>query len=240
MSLLRTVDELDRPHGQILRYMFDGERPPFRAIVPVADAFRTAVLSALRGDHSFLLSGRCADGSPDLEHRHVYYLPQPDDTGRLVGLLVVSPRDRFNEQELWALRATTTLQWNGPRARLHLQMIDSDDGACATVATRWTSVTPYVPMRRFWGTSGKHHLTPDRQLASELGRLNCVPIDMTIQAWCDIRVRVPSAAKRAGGFVVTRRRSFRVTFRADQPIVAPIALGHSCHFGLGQFVPVLV
>jgi CRISPR-associated protein Csb2 len=240
VSLLRTADELEHPNGQIVRYVFDAQQPPLPAIVPVADAFRTAVLSALRGAHSFLLSGRCADGSPDLEHRHAYYLPQPDDSGRLVGLLVVSPRDRFNEQELCALRAATTLRWNGQRARLRVQMIDADDGTCATVATRWTSVTPYVPMRRFWGTSGKHHLTPERQLASELRRLKRVPVDVTIHAWCDVRVRVPSAAKRAGGFVVTRRKSFRVTFRADQPILAPIALGHSCHFGLGQFVPMLV
>lgn len=239
MSLLRTVDEFDRPNGQIVRYVFEGERPPLWAVVSVADAFRTAVLSALRGAHSFLLSGRCADGSPDLEHRHAYYLPQPDDNGRLIGLLVVSPRARFNEHELWALRATTSLRWKGPRACLRLEVIDTDDGACVTLATRWASVTPYVPMRRFWGTSGKHHLTPDRQLASELRRLNRVPVDVTVHEWGDVRVRVPSAAKRAGAFVVTRRRSFRVTFRADEPVVAPVALGHSSHFGLGQFAPMV-
>ena len=65
----------------------------------------------------------------------------------------------------------------------------------AHVDARFSRPRERMPCSR--GTSGKHHLTPDRQLASELRRLNRVPVDVTIHERCDVRGRVPSAAKRA-------------------------------------------
>jgi hypothetical protein len=33
------------------------------------------------------------------------------------------------------------------------------------------------------------------------------------------------------------RAAYRAELRVRDPICGPVALGHSCHFGLGQFVP---
>jgi len=34
-----------------------------------------------------------------------------------------------------------------------------------------------------------------------------------------------------------RRLAFTAKFQTEKPVCGPIALGHSCHFGLGLFVP---
>lgn len=211
-----------------------------RATVAVASAFRASALSALHAiagtKKSFLLSGHCSDGKPDLEHRHAYYLPQVDETGGLAGLLVVTPSDRFERDEIEALRIMKGLQWNGPSTRLRLELIDDDDRSSVQLAARWVSATPYVPTRRFWGTHGKHHLTPEKQLAAELHKVGAKPTDVMLQSWLDVSVR---AAPKKNKTPKMRRVSFRAEFRLEAPVCAPMALGHSCHFGLGQFVPML-
>ena len=243
MSLVSRPSTLQDGLGQTVRFAFLDKRPPLQATVLVADAFRSAALAALdsngRNHHSFLLSGRHEDGALDRDHKHAYYLPEPalDGSPSLVGLIVAAPASTFSEEEIVALRAVTRLQWNGPSTTISLQFIGIDDAAVATVASRWTSSTPYVPLRRFWGTHGKRHLTPDKQFAAEL-RDHPIASDIVslgVRPWVEVRVRVaPSANDKQP----RRRQGFRVTFTTRTPLCSPIALGHSCHFGLGQFKPI--
>ena len=166
MSLSKPTELLGKNVGQVVRLSFSGRLPGMSATVPVAEAFRAAVLSALHaggGERSFLLSGHRADGSPDRSHQHAYYLPQTDTNGRIAEMIVSSPCDKFSKEELAAIQRISHLAWDGPSTKLHVEVVDTDDRSFVRVATRWISLTPYVPPRRFWGTHGKRHLVPEQQ-----------------------------------------------------------------------------
>ncbi len=243
MSLAKPRELFGKNVGQIVRFSFSGRLPEISAIVPVAEAFRAAVLSALHAvtgsKDSFLLSGHQPDGRPDDQHDHAFYLPQTTSDDRLGSLLVISPRTRFSADEMTALSVVKRIQWNGPSTRLGVELIEEDDRSEQQLATRWESITPYVPPRRFWGTSGKRHLTPERQLARELCEsVQALEVTVSsIEAWIPLRVRLVLNQKLAGNLQRRVRSGLRVAFQSDRPIVGPIALGHSAHFGLGQFHP---
>lgn len=244
MSLIKPASELENPTGQIIRYAFFGPQPPIAATVAVAGAFRSAVLSALHAitgsKDSFLLSGHHPDGKPDSEHRHAYYLPRPDRTGRIQELVVVSPWDRFSQEELIALKTVQTIQWNGPSTKTRLELLDNDGHSLIQLSCRWVSLTPYVPLHRFWGTHGKHHLTPDRQIVDEItkARPECEIEEINLRPWEEIRIRIAQNSRTTLSDAPKHRVGFSVEFRCRHPVAAPIALGHSAHFGLGQFMPV--
>lgn len=242
MSLVKPATEFTQPSGQIVRFIFIHGRPPVRSTVAVAEAFRATALSAFHAitgsKDSFLLTGHQPDGQPDKGHHHAFYLPQPATDGALLGIVVVSPHLRFSREEIEALRIIKALWWNGPSTRISLELSDADDHCFRQLASRWISATPYVPLRRFWGTHGKRHLTPEKQLRQELEQVpNCRPREVRLARWGDIRVRV--ATRIANNKVsLPRRLAFTAEFQTEKPVCGPIALGHSCHFGLGLFVPV--
>ncbi|MBZ5495736.1 MAG: type I-U CRISPR-associated protein Cas5/Cas6 [Acidobacteriia bacterium] len=242
MSLLKPATEFTQPSGHIIRFTFTRGRPPVCSTVAVAEAFRAAALSAFHAitgsRDSFLLAGHQPNGQPDKGHHHAYYLPQPTTDGALIGIVVVSPYLRFSGEELEALRIVRALQWNGPSTRICLELSDADDQCFRQLASRWVSATPYVPLRRFWGTHGKRHLAPENQLRQELEQVaNCEPGDIHLARWGDIRVRM--ARRNANnGLSLSNRLAFTGKLHTEKPICGPVALGHSCHFGLGLFVPV--
>jgi CRISPR-associated protein Csb2 len=244
MSLIKPANELENPTGQVIRYAFIGRQPLVAATVAVSEAFRSAVLSALHAttgsQDSFLLSGHHADATPDSEHRHAYYLPRPDSTGRIRELAVVSPWNRFSQEELIALKTVQVIQWNGPSTKTRLELLDGDDHSVVQLACRWVSLTPYVPLRRFWGKHGKHHLTPDKQIVTEITRVmpECVVEELKLGPQSNVQVRVASSSSERSANSPACRLAFFVEFRSRHPVCGPLALGHSSHFGLGQFVPV--
>lgn len=245
MSLVKSASDFQKPSGQIVRYALARPFPSIVSTVAVAEAFRGAVLSVFhaksRMKDSFLLSGHYADGRPDKDHRHVYYLPKPDQSGRIQELLVVSPLDRFSKEELTALESVKMLRWNGPSARTGLELLDSDDHSELKLANRWVSLTPFVPIRRFWGTAGKRHLTPDKQISAEIVAAGCESAieKINLNHWGTVSVRLAHASRTKLSDTPARRTAYRVEFRSRHPLCGPIALGHSCHFGLGLFVPVI-
>ena len=243
MSLIKSASDFQRPNGQIVRYALAGPFPSIASTVAVAEALRGAVLSAFHAKSgtrdSFLLSGHHADGRPDSDHRHAYYLPKPDKSGRIRELLIVSPRDRFSEAELAALESVKVLRWNGPSAITGLELLDTDDHSDLRLASSWVSLTPYVPIRRFWGTHGKHHLTPEKQIFAEIKRAEPeITIEEIItKRWGEARVRVATTSITKLPRTPVSRTAYLVKFRTGHPVCGPIALGHSCHFGLGVFIP---
>ena len=239
MSLAYPAEILTVPTGQVLRYALRGASLPRSSTTLVAGAFRAATLSAFHaitgGRESFLLSGHEAKGSPDHGHRHAYYLPIFSGDNELTGLLVVSPYERFSIQEVESLTLVRAIRWGGPNTRVSVELLDPDDRSCFQVATRWVSATPYAPLRRYWGTSGKHHLAPDRQLIDELSKTipNLKGAEVTTLSTTRVRIRLtPNAPPRPQW-----QLAFNFEFLSTSPICGPIALGHSCHFGLGLFIP---
>jgi len=240
MSLAYPAEILAAPRGQVLRYALSGASLPCTSTTLAAGAFRAAVLSALHavtgGQESFLLSGHDEKGAPDKGHRHAYYLPLFSGDSELTGLLVVSPYERFKSEEVEALSSVRAIRWGGPSTKVSVELLDSDDRSCFQVASRWISATPYAPLRRHWGTHGKHHLTPDRQIIDELTKAlsGFQSAGVTTISSTRARLRLASNGQRRPQWQL----AFNFEFRSALPICGPIALGHSSHFGLGLFVPV--
>lgn len=244
MSLIKPANAFQKWSGQIVRYAFVAPFPSLTATVAVAEAFRGAVLSAFhsaaKSQQSFLLSGHHADHKPSEDHRHAYYLPKPDESGRIRELLVVCPQDHFSEAEISALKSVRVLRWNGPSARTSVELLDLHDVSEVRVASHWISLTPFVPVRRFWGTHGKWHLTPEKQIAKEIAAVGCecVTDDIRLESWVTTRVRIAPASATKLPDTPVRRAAYRVEFESRQPVCGPVALGHSCHFGLGLFTAI--
>jgi CRISPR-associated protein Csb2 len=239
MSLAYLAEALASPPGQVLRYALRGAPLPRASATLAAGAFRAAVLSALHaatgGRESFLLSGHDAKGIPDRGHRHAYYLPLFAGQNDLTGLLVLSPHERFSAREVDALAAVRAIRWGGASTRTSVELLDLDDRSCFQVATRWISATPYAPLRRHWGTSGKRHLAPECQLADELSKA------LPSSKITDVKSLTTTRARLRLGRNAPSRPQWQLAFnyelRLESPLCGPIALGHSCHFGLGLFMP---
>lgn len=244
MTLLRPACDIRNPQGQIVRYALTGVFPSIRVTVAMADAFRGAALAAFHSisgsRDSFVLSGHLSGGQFDAEHRHAHYLPKPDNDGRIRELLVVSPQGRFSDSEVAALRAVRALRWNGPSAKANLELVDLDDQSEIKLSAHWVTVTPYVPPRRFWGTHGKRHLSPDKQIAAEIAAAggNVVVTEVKLRRWGAMGIRIASRSTTKLANTPSQRTSFHVAFTTQAPVCGPVALGHSCYFGLGLFAPV--
>lgn len=131
----------------------------------------------------------------------------------------------------------------------------------------WQSFTPFVPPRHFYrgnlhGAKLKQKDSPENQLAAEIARLGInTPFEISrtplnagdsaeaeAQSLWDI-IRTPGDNPAFEDAVLTEAHAngrkkerrigfiFRVSF--DQPVSLARPLGHSSHFGLGLFVPVV-
>jgi CRISPR-associated protein Csb2 len=241
MALAGNPELMMHPKGQILRFAVSGARlrSP-RCLVPLSNAWRAVLLAELEarttGRHnSFLFSGRCADGTPDKEHAHAFYLADVGRESTITGLRIVSPLAPFSHEELQALRSIVTVTWAGPSTRLNLILIEEHDCSLFQVASVWESITPYVPPRAFH--QDKPRLTPARQLADEL-RADLGGRTDAVQVACTPIGKVPVRCVQNGGAVnVQTRLGYTARFKTTSPICGPVLLGHSAHFGLGQFRP---
>lgn len=245
MTLARRAQVFTESSGQVVQFSLNGSHlPPLVKTVRVAEAFRSAVLAAFQvvsgNRESFVLSGHEANGKPDHGHRHGFYLPVPDEDGKIVSVYVVSPVERFSMAEMEALKLIRVLQWNRPSTRTRVDLISDDDSTLNQVAATWSTITPYVPPRRFYGTPGKHHLTPEKQLVAELTQVTPgiyqVEELRKVSDWL-VDTRVPNQPNGVRQRLNARRQGFYVRFRATAPLCGPVLLGHSTHFGLGQFRP---
>jgi CRISPR-associated protein Csb2 len=240
MALASPAGALLQSKGQVLSFSFRDTWPSSpRLIVPVADALRSAALDAYTkvtaGGTSYVLSGRYADGTPDKEHAHAFYLPEVDDEQRIVGVRVINPRSRFADPELCAVRSVTSLVFAESRA-LAVVLVDERDNSLDEVASEWQSITPYVPLRTHYYRKPK--LAPDLQLAEELRRDLAADLDVFevhLQPVGGVVVRIAPGVAADSQAVI--RTGYQVRFRTARPICGPVVLGHSAHFGLGQFRP---
>lgn len=200
--------------------------------------------------------GKDANGRPSKGHQHAFFLPADEDgDGRLDHVTVYAPMG-FNALEREAFSKLRRLVFgDGEPLRLLLVGVGSPgefrsplfDTSCA-----WSSATPFVvtryPKRRgtkrdrpedyasprdFAGrvldqelARADRHLPAVERIEPEdrIGRHQLRPIQF--RRFRDKRGD-DGGRRPAGGF--------RVTFAG--PVAGPLCLGHSCHFGLGLFVP---
>jgi CRISPR-associated protein Csb2 len=209
-----------------------------------------------------LLSGKDGEGRPLQNHLHAYFFLYPDEVGNPTRLIAYRrvPFDGIADQPfeveaiLAASREPIFWQSRAPDWSLRLVPLPFEvpapvgcrrDGASSAV---WVSATPFVtPGNRHRFRKGGRNRpgeAPDCLLRKLLRKssfadpLTIALIDGPDKAeWVYIHAtreeRLHFRERRTP--VVRPGHSFRIVFR--EPVNGPICLGHSCHFGLGLFVP---
>jgi CRISPR-associated protein Csb2 len=201
--------------------------------------------------------GKDNQGQPRQGHEHAFFLPADEDNdGRLDHLTVFAPMG-FNTLERQALDCLRHLRFGDgePLQLLLVGLGNERDFRSHLLAesTVWVSATPFVVTRhpKLNGTKRdrpEDYATPRafarHVLRQELARRPGLPRVVSIEEEEGIgsrRLR-PIQFKRfrnKSGDDGGRRcaGAFRITFAA--PVHGPLCLGHSCHFGLGLFLPLM-
>jgi CRISPR-associated protein Csb2 len=214
---------------------------------------------------SEIFSGKDMDGRPRTGHHHAYYLPTDEDNDGRLDHLTVYAAEGFGPNEQRALGRLHELHTGREgEKRYPLRVLLLGMGALQDYrpgplgkSKLWVSVTPYVATR-YAKTRGQNRIDIgsaearavflEHDLRTQL--LTARPDEATsvsIQPlWDDCNVFRLTGRWRTIQFKRFRRKAgddggrrlagaFRLTF--PNPVCGPLALGHSCHFGLGLFVP---
>ncbi len=203
--------------------------------------------------------GKDSERRPRHDHQHAFILPtDEDDDGRLDHLTVFAPMG-FNPLEHQALASLRKLPLGEGDP---IRMLLLGTGIENTIASRlfaesraWVSATPFI-VTRFPKLSGRKRDRPEDNATStdfaflvlrqELARFkdrgrqlplirSIEPIDgigpkriRAIQFKCFRRKATDDGGRRPKG-------AFRIVFA--EPVRGPLCVGHSCHFGIGLFLP---
>lgn len=223
---------------------------PVQSLVAVARKFRDAVVARHRenaGTHSLTLTGREADGSVARGHRHAYYLPRLSEGRPTIDSLIVHiPEGCVTRAELDALLSVSRIHVDGsaypisvvPERILHQPL-------CRQEATRWRSVTPFIPPLH-------HRLHRDQTSVEE-------QVAVAAERHCGVRPSSVQVTTGPGGlgrvspmvaheyfddvditsrrWVLTRRLGFWLEITFAEPVLLDVPLGGDAHFGAGQFKP---
>lgn len=194
-------------------------------------------------------------------HRHAWYLPTDEDLdGRLDHLTIVAP-DGFTLAEVDAIASMAVL-YRGRETEIRLLLLGllprttRGDNLMGR-STTWQSATPYVltrhPKRYRDGRpklreNGLQIDGPEDQIRREWSfRQDALPelpalIDIERVPSCELKARTIRWNEfrrwRSGGQQAPFAQGFGFRLTFEQPIDGPLALGHGCHYGLGQFRPV--
>lgn len=227
--------------------MYGRPLPRFEDAVQIGELLRAAVMSRARqtlGEDEIpsLLSGH--DLPEDNEHGHAFYLPEDRDGDGHIDHLVVHVPNGLTADARVALDSLSRL-WNrdgnewplvlegfgGPGRFVQLCSYFGTDAA-------WRSSSPYLHP---WHV--KNNFTVEDQIRKEC-RLRELPAIRELTRVDSIEVGTRS--RRPVDFRRTRSKkgltqpdthgsSWTITF--ERPVQGPLALGFSCHFGLGIFRP---
>jgi CRISPR-associated protein Csb2 len=223
--------------------------------------------NSIRG-RSPVFSGKNDCGSPLTGHGHAYYLPTDEDGDDRIDHLTVFSRDGFCPVERRALdklhHLTTGRKGEDsyPLRLLLLGMGTLDEYRPGPLRNSkvWVSVTPYLATR-FAKTRGRDRIDLGSAEARTVfliddlrEQLKVALPDMVVE-----QVHIEPIQDSNGVFKIAERwrpiqfkrfrrkisddggrrlaGAFRLTFPIE--IQGPIALGHSAHFGMGLFVPLI-
>ena len=210
-------------------------------------------------------SGKELNGEVRKDHRHAFYLPTAEgDDSRRNTHVTVTAAEGFGPGEIAALNALRTLRLDDESADLQVQLVGlgSERDFRAPLLEEspvWISATPFVVTRYPKRNGGarrdrpEDYATPQRftghVLGEELDRLRQRRPDLPeVVSIEPLESLGPQEGVRPIQFRRFRQKpgddggrrpsgAFRVVFAT--PVAGPLCLGHSCHFGLGLFLPSL-
>lgn len=199
--------------------------------------------------------GKDESGRPGVGHRHAFFLPVDEDGDGRVDHVVVYVPMGLGEVELEAVRRVRAVRW-GEAGELAVAVVgqgvvaDFSSGVLGEAAV-WTSATPFVatryPKRRGTKRDRPEDWATPRDFArlvlrQEMARRAGLPEVVAVEDVAGMGVRALRAieferfrSKRNDDGGRRPAGGFRIVFAS--PTKGPICLGHSCHFGLGLFLP---
>jgi len=240
----------------VARYAVESPVPePITRALSLGERFHTALCSRSNGLPVF--TGK-QGGVPLAGHDHAFYMPECDERGRVTHVTVFAPCgfDHSARDALRSLRGT----WARRSAGLKLILIgigqanEFPDCPFFKTASRWMSLTPFVPVRHL---KRRHNGSPKIDPANglpfgspehDLRRLLAMreypapvsvrPLRTPVLEAREIRWLAFQRERRNGNGTANCAHSghgFAIEF--PQPVQGPLALGYAAHFGLGLFVP---
>ncbi len=211
------------------------------------------------GAFSRTFSGKDEERRPLAGHGHAYYLPADEDGDGRIDHVTVVAADGFAADEIRALDRFRQVRFGGGEPLRMLFVWLGREGDFRTPlfgpAASWISATPFVATRypKLRGRKRdplEHRQTPQgfagHVLGEELGRLSERRMALPGFAIEELTEGIGARRLRSIQFQRFRRKGsddggrrpaggFRIRFAF--PVAGPLALGHSCHFGLGLFLP---
>jgi CRISPR-associated protein Csb2 len=203
--------------------------------------------------------GKDSERRPRHGHQHAFILPtDDDDDGRIDHLTVFAPMG-FNSLEHQALASFRKLPLgNGDLLRLLLLGTGTDNTIASGLfaeSRAWVSASPFIVTRfpKLRGTKrdrpehcatsidfARHVLRQELERFKERGRQ--LPLIESIEPSDGIgpgklrSIQFKSFRRKTNDDGGRRPKgAFRIVFA--EPVRGPICVGHSCHFGLGLFLP---
>lgn len=183
-----------------------------------------------------LFSGKRADGSKRLDQGHVYILPLGNRLGRIDRILILSPRQALDRNELDAVRGVRELYQRDGRPAVRCVVTWQGglepSGQCPRSQVV-RSATPFVPPRHCHKGCALDKFLKDEVLREcrnhglEQNLLRVEPIVLPgIFHLSEYRRNRKNDPVRPG-------YALQLTF--DREVRVPFAIGYGAHFGLGQF-----
>ncbi len=236
----------ERPITAVL-YALEGKvRPSVTATLEIAERVRRKLMGIHKrivGDParvSLKLSGKDAKGIPLRGHRHVFILPLDKDRDGRLDHLLVTCTEPFDGNERRALDWLESI-WQ-TKGRPGLRCIPIFWGGPEAIwpgVTVVRSATPFVPPRHYrkgrgefaqWLAGEVHHEAANQNLPPlvRVTPMRCLRVGGREIRWIEFRRNRKDDPARLG-------YGFELEFA--EPLARPIALGYSCHFGLGLFLP---
>lgn len=223
------------------------ERPPFADVLLVTDLLHDALAAHLareRGRRAdSVLLGVHADGSPLKGHAHAHFLGLPGPDGRIAEVIVHAP-DGLAPDEVTALSRVDVLRGGaGDRRLAGLPLRLSALGGAEQLpeelvgpATRWRSLTPYVPTGHPKGSAEEfvaRRLPRDAAQAPALAGVGGAVDWSFAPRGFPGRFETRRARDRQARRFTPPSACVELTFA--EPVAGPLCLGHLTHFGLGWF-----
>jgi CRISPR-associated protein Csb2 len=216
---------------------------------------------AVNGKYGKLNDGAnspCFTGKTDGEvrreqHRHAFFLPDTSSVhegeDKLDRLIIYSP-EGFSNEELGTLKVMRDMPDlrrrrpgkydSGERFKLvPIELLGKEEGPQVFgESDTWVSWTPFL-CPRYLKASGKNSASGQVRAECEVRGLpevvEVTPFELHLQgksgAWSDF-ARWRWREEKSG-----RKTPLGFRIRFSEPVAGPLALGASCHFGMGRFRP---
>lgn len=236
--------------------------PRYRDTVRITERFRARVLSNFTRlltcdpkarwddapeevrERACALAGRDLDGQRATGHRHASFLlcGESDAPSRLC-VWRAEPFDTLEQRAILdAANRPLPLSYKNDPWTITLvpldRLVSPPPGLDRAASLTWQTLTPYVPPRHVFDRKGKTKAdcSVEAQLTAELATrgydVGGVTIRIEEAGW----VKVHRRECRGGSATNGDKRGYHVELTFTTPQHGPIALGNSCHFGLGLFV----